>query len=223
MIYIQNETTKNPITLTGYEAGICYGSDTSDPEKNYKRGLECLKANHGRTLEFSQLYAVIDEYSAKVIREFYTHIGGCPTRLQASTRYINYEKDHFTFVTPKTIKANEEALKIYNDIMDYIANGVKALSELGIPKEDASYPLPFAMKTKIVWRTNLRQLIDMEQTRLCNRALWEFRDIMHELNKQLRCYSSEWNTLMDMFSQPKCEVLGYCPEKFGCGRKLGKQ
>ncbi len=32
-ITILPETTKNPITLIGKRAGICYGSDISDDEK----------------------------------------------------------------------------------------------------------------------------------------------------------------------------------------------
>jgi len=33
-------------------AGVCYGTDVSDDEKNYKRGIDCLKSQHGRTWEF---------------------------------------------------------------------------------------------------------------------------------------------------------------------------
>ena len=85
-ITILPETTKNPISLIGERAGVCWNADTSDREKNYKRGMDCILANHGRTLEFVNVEMIIDGYSAKVIREFYTHIGSLPSRLQASTR-----------------------------------------------------------------------------------------------------------------------------------------
>lgn len=52
MITILPETTKDPISLIGRRAGICWGADITDAEKNYKRGLDCIKANHGRTWEF---------------------------------------------------------------------------------------------------------------------------------------------------------------------------
>lgn len=85
-VIIQSEyTTRNPITMIGKEAGICWGADITDDNKNYKRGLECLENEHGRTFEFPDVYTVLDGYSARVIREWYTHIGGAPTRLQAST------------------------------------------------------------------------------------------------------------------------------------------
>ena len=40
-ITILPETTKNPITLMGQRAGVCWGADTSDDAKNYQRGLDC--------------------------------------------------------------------------------------------------------------------------------------------------------------------------------------
>ena len=49
-VTILEETTRKPLTLMGKRAGICWGSDIEDPEKNYKRGLECLKTNHGRVV-----------------------------------------------------------------------------------------------------------------------------------------------------------------------------
>ena len=34
-------------------------------------------------------------------------------------------------------------------------------------------------------------------------------------------YSEEWKTLSNLFT-PRCEQLGYCPEKYSCGRKKKK-
>ena len=33
-VMIQNSTCKNPITMIGFEAGICWGADTADEKKN---------------------------------------------------------------------------------------------------------------------------------------------------------------------------------------------
>lgn len=84
-IIITEDTTKEPITMIGRYASYCWGADISNPEKNYERGLNCLKSEHGRTWEFPDIYMILDGYSARVIREWYTHIGGSPSRLQAST------------------------------------------------------------------------------------------------------------------------------------------
>lgn len=47
-ITILPETTKNPITLMGQRAGVCWGGNVEDPEKNYKRGMDCIISGHGR-------------------------------------------------------------------------------------------------------------------------------------------------------------------------------
>ena len=118
-VTIQDFTYKYPIQMIGTEAGVCYGTDITNKEKNYKRGIDCLESNHGRTWEFPDVYMILDEYSARVFREWYTHIGGSPTRLQASTRYINYQ-DGFDYFTPPSIENNKEAKTKYDNLMKYI-------------------------------------------------------------------------------------------------------
>lgn len=179
-VEVQTYTTKDPISLIGLEAGICWGADTADEEKNYKRGVDCIKANHGRAMEFAQAYLVLEGWSAKVIRELYTHIGGAPTRLQASTRYINYANG-FEFITPTTVEARPEAKKVWDEFMSKVAPTIEQLKSLGVPNEDATNILPLAYQTKVVVRTNLRQLIDMSRQRMCSRAYWEFRNLMKEI------------------------------------------
>jgi thymidylate synthase (FAD) len=213
-VIIQDMTTKNPITLIGYESGVCYGSDVTNDEKNYKRGLENINSGHGRTLEFPQVYMILDGYSARLGREFYTHIAGGPTRLQASTRYIDY--DHFEFITPPSIKDNAYTNWRYDKCMQEIISCYEQLENLGIPKEDIANILPLGMTTKIVCRTNLRNLIDMSHQRLCNRAYWEFRDLMHDLMNALSEYSEEWDYIVKNYMVPKCVYLGSCPETHSC-------
>lgn len=221
-VIIQEDTTLKPITLIGKEAGICWGADTSDSEKNYKRGMDCINNNHGRTIEFPDVYMVLDGYSARVIREFYTHIGGAPTRLQASTRYIDYEHG-FDYITPTTVSKNPMATLSYLDAMNNIAESLKTLDDLGIPREDSAMLLPLGMTTKIVVKINARTLMDMSRQRMCNRAYWEFRILFNDICKALSEYSEEWATFVKDNFKPKCEALGYCPESKSCNRKPSKE
>ncbi len=217
MITILKETPKDPITLMGRRAGVCWGGDINNEEKNYKRGLDCIRSGHHRVLEYVNVEMIIDGYSARVIREWYTHIGGAPTRLQASTRYINY-KD-FSYTTPPLVAKNEEAEKIYRQTMDAIAQACSRLeSECGIPREDAAMLLPLGMTTRIVDKRNVRNLIEMSHQRLCTRAYWEYRRLMEDICQALRAYSEEWNYLVEHYFVPKCEVTGYCTEKKSCGK-----
>jgi len=215
-VTILTETTKNPLTLIGEMAGVCWGADTTDPEKNRKRGVDCIESGHGRTLEFVNVEMVLDGYSARVIREWYTHIGGAPTRLQASTRYIDY--GNFEYVTPKNIAENEDAMWEYKHVMGCICDALDALEDIGIPREDAAMLLPLGMTTRIVDKRNLRNLIDMSRQRMCNRAFWEFRELFRDISIALVNYSEEWGWIVNNCFHEKCVELGYCPEKHGCGK-----
>ena len=222
VITILEETTKYPITLMGKRAGVCWGADVTDNEKNYKRGMDCLISGHGRVQEYVNVELVIDGYSARVIREYYTHIGANPTRLQASTRYINY--DAFDVVTPPTVKRNENALKLWDNLVLQIQKIVKQLEEEEkIPREDSAMLLPLGMTTKIVDKRNLRSFIDMSHQRLCTRAYWEYRQLMQDICKALSDYSDEWKFLVTNYFKPKCELTGYCTEKKSCGRMPKKE
>lgn len=216
-ITIHTATTKRPISMIGEMAGVCWGADVTDQEKNYKRGVSCLKSGHGRTFEFPDVYMAIDGYSARVIREWYTHIGGSPTRLQASTRYIDYEHG-FGYVTPPSIAENAEALTVYRELMENIRYALETLDELGVPKEDSALGLPLGMTTKIVCKHNLRNLMDMSHQRMCTRAYHEYRRLFADVCKALSEYSEEWAYLVEHYFVPKCEMLGRCPERKGCGR-----
>lgn len=219
-ITILPETTIDPISLIGRRAGICQGRDITDKDKNYKRGLECIKSNHGRAFEFVNVESIIEGYSARVIREWYTHIGGSPTRLQSSTRYIKY--NDFDYIMPKSVKTEEQQV-LFENTIDTIQQALCNLEDSGVAREDAAMLLPLGMTTKIVDKRNVRNIIDMSRQRMCSRAYWEYRELFYEYLKQLSKYSGEWITFIEMTMMPKCEELGYCTERFSCGRKPQKK
>lgn len=220
-VTILEMTTRQPITLIGQMAGVCWGADTSDPEKNYKRGWDCIESGHGRTLEFPDVYMILDGYSARVIREWYTHIGGMPTRLQASTRYIDYGE--FDYVTPPSIKGTGAMESIYAEAMGDIMQAVQDLEKFGIPREDAALLLPLGMTTRVVDKRNLRNLIDMSRQRMCNRAYWEFRELFRDICIALTNYSEEWGRIVNTQFHAKCAETRTCPEKHGCGKYPGRE
>ena len=229
-VTILPETTKQPISLIGQMAGVCWGANTTDDAKNYKRGWDCIESNHGRTLEFPDVHMVLDGYSARVIREWYTHIGGMPTRLQASTRYIDYGE--FEYITPPSIAKDPAAKTLYDATMEKIrdtirrlefANHVNEVAELGFPREDIALLLPLGMTTRVVCKHNLRNLIDMSRQRMCMRAYWEYRELFRDICDALKEYGnsygdSEWTHIINECFYAKCEPNGICPEKHGCGK-----
>jgi thymidylate synthase (FAD) len=221
-VIVQDYTYKKPITMIGVEAGICWGANTSNDEKNYLRGIDCLESGHGRTFEFPDVYLTLEGYSARVIREWYTHIGGLPTRLQASTRYIDYEHG-FGYVTPPSIEGNPEAKEVYEDLMEHIKSYLESLDTIGVPREDSALGLPLGMETKIVCKHNMRNLIDMSHQRMCNRAYHEYRRLFNDVCDALGNYSEEWKYIVDNYFMPKCKLMGFCSEKKTCGMMPRKQ
>lgn len=220
-VLVRDYTTKTPLQMIGESAGFCWGSDISDANKNMKRAIECIASGHGRTMEFPDIHLILDGYSARVIREFYTHIGCLPTRLQSSTRYVDAKS--FKYVTPPSVFKNEKAKQVYDETMEHIREGYAKLEELGIKREDAAMVLPLGMETVIVDKRNFRNLVDMAKNRMCTRAYWEYRQLMNDICEALSSYSGEWNTLIKLCMKPKCDVLGYCTESKSCGRKPKKE
>ena len=200
--------TKNPLTLMGTCASECWGSKPSP-----KIGIDCIESGHHRVLEYPEVTVLIDGYSARVIREIYTHIIGT-TRLQASTRYIKY--DEFDFITPPSISKNDLAYNIYYDVMCTITDAYRKLENMKIPKEDIANILPLGMESKMVLKINARAILHMAEVRLCERAYWEFRKFMKEFLDVVSRLDSEWEKIIS-YAKVKCEVKGYCEEQHSCG------
>lgn len=205
MVRVLN-ATKKPITFMGQVAGVCYNSK-DEPQANYKRGLRCIKDGHGRIMEFADVTLVLDEYSARVMRELYTHVIGT-SKVQASTRYITY--DNFDYYTPEDLEHNEE----YHEVMRSILEGYQSLLDQGVPKEHAANVLPLGMTSKVVLKINYRALLHMAEVRMCERAYVEFRELMDDIRFELCKIDEEWNELMT-YMKPKCKT---CMEKESCPR-----
>ena len=208
---IEKRTEKDPLSHIGENAGVCWNSDITDVEKNIKRGKSCIQSGHLRTAEYPTVEMIIEGYSARCIRELYTHIIGV-TRLQDSTRYINFED--FAYYNPGTTEEQKEQIA---KTMGDISENYGKLLDLGMKKEDCANILPLGIHTKIVWKINLRGLIHFMNMRLCNRALKEIRTLAGEIKSKLSAYSDEWKWICDNYFVPTCKSIGYCTEEKCCG------
>lgn len=219
MITILPQTDKEPLNTIGYCAGVCWNSPIDDKEKNIKRAKACIKSGHTRTAEYPDVFCVIQGYSARCIRELYTHIIGT-TRLQSSTRYVDAKNMNIEneFYCP----FNDDGKEIYQEGLKTVMNTYQKLEDAGYAKEDAANILPLGMDTKIVWKINLRALMHFMSLRLCSRAYKEIRALSVELKNELKKISPEWQWICDNLLLPKCETVGYCDEEHTCGRKITK-
>ena len=205
---------QNPLNFIGKIAGICWNSDITNTNKNINRAKSCIKSKHDRIMEYIDIVFIIDNKSARCIRELGRHIVGT-TYLQSSTRYVNYE--NFKYFLPSSIAKNEETSKIYIDCMNTIKSSYEKLNNLDVPKEDSANLLPLGMITEIVWKINLRALIHFMNMRMCNRAYKEIRQLCKEIKDLLSNYSDEWKWICDNYFVPNCKMIGYCTEEKCCG------
>lgn len=207
--------TKNPLTTIGERAAVCYDTKLKDEKHAQRIGKSVLKDGHGRNLEFPKIdFVILGGVSARMERELYTHIGGAPTRVQSSTRYITY-KD-FDYFIPDGM--TEEQKEVYVETMKNISEGYGKLKDLGCKNDITGYILPLALESKMVWSGNARTLENLFNQRLCKRALKEFQDFAKELKKQISELDEEWKWIADNLYVPKCvKQLGICFENRGCG------
>lgn len=109
--------------------------------------------------------------------------------------------------------------------MSDIQNAYNALLENNVSKEDAANILPLGMNSKMVWKVNLRTLINFMNRRLCMRALREIRELAIEIKDRLAEKNDEWAWIADNLFVPTCEMYKYrnpnlvfCPEAQCCGK-----
>jgi thymidylate synthase (FAD) len=205
------DSTTRPLDLMGTVAGSTRGNEPKRPEKV---ALSVIKSGHGRVLEYADVVLKISGISARVAREFYTHIIGV-SRLQESTRYMNM--NDFDYYTPESVVMNsEKTLMLYEKMMEAISGVYRELIHFGIPVEDVGNILPLAYKNTITVKINVRALIHMAEERLCRRTYKEYRDLMVMIRDTLKMGGKQWKKIASMM-KPKCEVLGYCIEKETCG------
>ena len=211
------EITEKPIEMIGRVASTCYKTNAKNDEKAKKIGLECIRANHGRSLEFAGVTIVASGYSIRVCREIFRHIVGT-SALQESTRYVPYEQG-FEFYTPNTIEKCG-MLDDYNSFMKSCNTFYKRLIEAGVPQEDSANVLPLATNSLITMKFNVRSLQHLFEVRDCTRAYKEFREFTRELREELSKYNSEWRELMSMREmQVYCVKNNRCNEKKPCMKK----
>ena len=110
-------------------------------------------------------------------------------------RAVSYDQESQRFsaatregvVTPPSIQSNEAAYKAYDEALRAVYGAYDRMVAAGVPKEDARYVLPSAIKTKLVMTLNARSLMHLVWQRTALQAQWEIRElatILHGLAKE---------------------------------------
>ena len=200
--------TENPIGAIEEAACNCYNSEPTGG----KIMKACYNSGHHSVLEFCDFTFHIEGVSRALTHQLVRH--RLASYAQRSQRYCI--EDDFGYVIPHSIKDNPNALNMYKNIMESLAEGYHALSSnLGIPAEDARMILPNACETVIEVKMNFRTLIHFMNERLCTRAQWEIRQLAMRMKKAIVEQYPEF----EEYLVPKCDVYRFCPEHKSCGRR----
>jgi len=78
-------------------------------------------------------------------------------------------------VTPSSVQSNETAYKAYDEALKTVYSAYEKMVAAGVPKEDARYILPSAIKTKLVMTLSARSLMHLVWQRTALQAQWEIR------------------------------------------------
>jgi len=105
-------------------------------------------------------------------------------------RAVSYDQESQRFsaatregvVTPPSIQSNDAAYKAYDEALKVVYSAYEKMVEAGVPKEDARYILPGAIKTKLVMTLNARSLMHLVWQRTALQAQWEIRELAATLH-----------------------------------------
>lgn len=176
---------------------------------------QCLRHEIGTSIPFEhQDNYSFSDYSELVINEDPTHI----VKNMASFRYI--DKAGFDYSTPKTIKNNDAANKIYTELMAHINDAREkiksALVDDGVGEkravQDANFVLPRATETEFIIGFTPEALIHFCHKRLCTRSQEFIQEVARKIKAEVKKYSDDFSKEL----VPQCHHLLWCPEGERC-------
>ena len=106
-------------------------------------------------------------------------------------RAVSYDQESQRFsaatregvVTPPSVQSNEVGFRAYDESLKVVYSAYEKMVAAGVPKEDARYILPSAIKTKLVMTLNARSLMHLVWQRTALQAQWEIRELASTLHR----------------------------------------
>ena len=214
--------TPDPERAVATAARLCYAPvgaselmESLSEERIRKVLTTIMASGHYSTLEHASYTFAVDGVSRALTHQLVRH--RLASFNQQSQRYVAYA-DGLATIKPASIAENEEANRLFDEMIERTVEAYQAFLDAGVPAEDARYILPNAAETKIVVTMNIRELLHFFSVRCCNRAQWEIRELSWKMLELVR------PTAPFIFAQagPGC-VRGACPEgKMTCGHPYPK-
>lgn len=210
--------------LIGSTARLCYSDSNIDDlrvahskESNEALIRDLINKGHESPLEHATFTFAVEGVSRSLTHQLVRHRIAVFT--QQSQRYVSLntkEDEDDWFVVPPAIERDLDALELFTQEMERVANAYQKLTDMGIAPEDARSVLPNATATKIIFTMNGRALLNFFGLRCCTSAQLEIRTLA---NKMLKLCKEVCPVIFEN-AGAKCLALGYCNEtRIACGRK----
>lgn len=103
---------------------------------------------------------------------------------QQSQRYVS--ETNYRAILPPAVAENQEALAVFQELLEHSREAYAKLKELGLKNEDARFVLPNAVESGIVISGNLREWRHVFRVRCAEAAQWEIRRICGMMLKLVR-------------------------------------
>lgn len=210
--------TPDPEKIVYAAAKTCYSKKTGTKllekpfdEKAKKLVTNIVSRGHHSVIEHATFTFSIEGISRACSHQLVRH--RIASFSQQSQRYVNLNK--LPHVVPPTIEKNEDARKLFDDVIGEIRSAYQKLMELGIPKEDSRFVLPNATNTNLIVTMNARSLWHFFKLRCCLRAQWEIRKLAWLMLKEVKQIAP--TIFKD--AGPWC-IGGTCPEEDEACKKL---
>jgi len=101
-------------------------------------------------------------------------------------------------VTPPSIQSNVAASEAYDEALKGVYSAYEKMVAAGVPKEDARYVLPSAIKTKLVMTITAKSLMHVVWQRTALQAQWEIRELAKTLMELARGATPElWTKIIE--------------------------
>lgn len=172
-----------PIAIADKAISKCW-----DKEKEYidldRIARVALKFKHSSTIEHLVYTFDISGVSRALLQELSRHrIASYSVK---STRYTLKElKNEASFTHEDVNRASKYVVLTDNDVVNSIIiknlDNLRTLLARNISNDIAKYALPEAYKTSLIWTINARSLQNFLSLRSSKDALWEIRELAHNV------------------------------------------
>lgn len=201
------KTNEVPVNVVERAACVCYNSEPDYEE--HRHAHMCARRGHWSVWEHINFTFHVRGVSRALLAQLSRH-----RHISLSVRSQRYcNETAFDYV--KLDSCDGHAAYAYADAMGEAAAKYRALTALGVPKEDARMVLPNACCTELIMTANARALIEISHQRLCSRAQWEIRELFEKIRDLMREYSPD----VAIYMVPKCMAhsVPFCEEAKSCG------